>query len=811
MDLKPLTPSRKTPARKTPLKERNEIVSCSSCGIRLTKNDQSKHSVVCSSETPFVAETAIFDFVLSNGFVDGNGTLYATLKLVDLPPELQGLDQWTMDHLVFMNVLSMQTLGIVLEEAVVMSCGPQREKHIAIMWPHEQLPSLVVGIPRNGLYAALVKTEKCVLLETVPLTIASEVCVRILNESYCVDQPSFANYLHSCLCNVIFSSPSTEAVYVYGQRFAVRLTAIEQRSGVDTIPPLLSNLKISTESISDKGSYSSSEEEPQKFSKSSSTAMSYFKITKSTTVKVHRKALPTTNFDDIGGLQRAKERLIHHVIYPMQLLRAKQISGREVHTRNILLYGTSGCGKTLLAKALSVEANLPLICLQVGELESKLRIDDLLPRSSDITCPAPCLVLLDEIDSFLSGKRLQKEGLEALCKLMDGASEAEQPWFFIATSNKPEKLHCEIRRRFDLEIDVAVPTAFDRASVLKIILKDFAHQLSDTDIVQVADLTHGYTPSDLKILCKEAVSASYARQYETKNHCRLSLSDMFMSMNNVRPSAMREIFIDIPKVRWDEIGGMQELKLKLRQTVEWPLKHADRFAKLGITPPKGVLMYGPPGCSKTMIAKALATESGLNFISIKGPELFSKWVGESERAVRDVFRRARQVAPSIIFFDEIDAIASERSSSQESGRVSDRVLAQLLTEMDGIQSLDLVTVVAATNRPDKIDPALLRPGRLDRLIYVPLPDAETRREILRLRCAHMPIAPDVTMDWLVSVTDQYSGAEIVAFCNEAALIAMGENLDACEVAQRHFKKSYSLVIPRACHSQICEYELFGMR
>lgn len=276
----------------------------------------------------------------------------------------------------------------------------------------------------------------------------------------------------------------------------------------------------------------------------------------------------------------------------------------------------------------------------------------------------------------------------------------------------------------------------------------------------------------------------------------VTLQDFLQAMNEVRPSAMREVAVDVPNVSWSDIGGLEEIKLKLRQAVEWPQKHPESFIRMGIQPPKGVLLYGPPGCSKTMIAKALANESGLNFLAVKGPELMNKYVGESERAVREIFRKARAVAPSIIFFDELDALAVERGRSSGAGDVADRVLAQLLTEMDGVEQLRDVTVVAATNRPDRIDQALLRPGRIDSAIYVPLPDAATRREILRLRLRNMPVADDVDLQELVSRTEAYSGAEIVAVCQEAGLRALEEDLGASRILRRHFSQALDALPPR---------------
>uniref|UniRef100_A0A1B0D1U2 AAA+ ATPase domain-containing protein n=1 Tax=Phlebotomus papatasi TaxID=29031 RepID=A0A1B0D1U2_PHLPP len=251
---------------------------------------------------------------------------------------------------------------------------------------------------------------------------------------------------------------------------------------------------------------------------------------------------------------------------------------------------------------------------------------------------------------------------------------------------------------------------------------------------------------------------------------------------------MKEVLIEVPNVRWEDIGGQHELKLKLKQAIEWPLTNPEVFPRFGIDPPRGVLMYGPPGCSKTMIAKALATESRLNFLTIKGPDIFSMWVGESERAVRELFRKARSVAPSIIFFDEIDAIGAERGSDSGSS-VKERVLAQLLTELDGVTSLDNVTIVAATNRPDLIDRALLRPGRIDRIIFVGLPDTNTRREIFSIKLKKMPVGEDCSVEKLVELTENYSGAEIQAVCREAGISALEESLEATEVSWRHFQRA----------------------
>jgi len=280
-------------------------------------------------------------------------------------------------------------------------------------------------------------------------------------------------------------------------------------------------------------------------------------------------------------------------------------------------------------------------------------------------------------------------------------------------------------------------------------------------------------------------------------------------LKTVRPSAMKGFLIEVPNVKWSDIGGQEDLKFKLKQGIEWPLKHPEAFDRLGITPPKGYLMYGPPGCSKTMIAKAIATESGLNFISAKGSEIFNKWVGESEKAIQNLFRKARQVAPSILFFDEIDSMGGERGNSSTGSSVNERVLSQLLVEIDGIELLHRVIIVAATNRPDIIDRALIRPGRLDRIIYVPLPDTGTRADIFRIRFKGMPVDDNLNVNHLVVLTDGYSGAEITAVCQEAALKALEEDINSKVIREKHFEEALKIVKPRISPKQIEFYENYS--
>uniref|UniRef100_A0A2D4JAS9 AAA+ ATPase domain-containing protein n=4 Tax=Micrurus TaxID=8634 RepID=A0A2D4JAS9_MICLE len=403
-----------------------------------------------------------------------------------------------------------------------------------------------------------------------------------------------------------------------------------------------------------------------------------------------------------------------------------------------------------------------------------------------------------------------------------GSEDNEGQLLVLGATNRPHALDSALRRpgRFDKEIEIGVPNSQDRLDILRKVLSKTPNSLSASDLTQLADSAHGYVGADLAALCKEAGMHALRRILRKKENLLdddvsvsliINHSDFLQAMNDVRPSAMREVTIDVPKISWSDIGGLEDVKLKLKQAVEWPLKHPESFIRMGIQPPKGVLLYGPPGCSKTMIAKALAHESGLNFLAVKGPELMKKYVGESERAVREIFRKARAVSPSILFFDELDALAVERGSSSSSVNVTNRVLAQLLTEMDGIEQLKDVTVLAATNRPDMIDKALIRPGRFDRIIYVPLPDEATRREIFKIQFCNMPISSEVNLDELVIQTEKYSGAEITAVCREAALLALQEDIEAKYIMKEHFQQALVVVTPRIPDSLQKFYEEYQQR
>ncbi|KAF7461288.1 Hypothetical predicted protein [Marmota monax] len=549
-------------------------------------------------------------------------------------------------------------------------------------------------------------------------------------------------------------------------------------------------------------------------------------LTKSCTNSKEQDNPFKVTYDMIGGLSSQLKAIREIIELPLKQPELFKSYGIPA-PRGVLLYGPPGTGKTMIARAIANEVgayvsviNGPeIISKFYGETEAKLRY-----IFAEATLRHPSIIFIDELDALCPKREgaqneVEKRVVASLLTLMDGIGSegSEGQVLVLGATNRPQALDAALRRpgRFDKEIEIGVPNAQDRLDILQKLLQRVPHLLTEAELLQLANSAHGYVGADLKALCNEAGLCALRRvlrkqpvlpDSKVAGLVKITLNDFLQGMNDIRPSAMREVAIDVPNVSWSDIGGLENIKLKLKQAVEWPLKHPESFTRMGIQPPKGVLLYGPPGCSKTMIAKALANESGLNFLAIKGPELMNKYVGESERAVREIFRKARALAPSIIFFDELDALAVERGSSLGAGNVADRVLAQLLTEMDGIEQLKDVTILAATNRPDRIDKALMRPGRIDRIIYVPLPDAATRREIFNLQFHAMPISNEVDLDELILQTHTYSGAEIIAVCREAALLALEENIKANCIMKRHFTQALSTVAPRIPESLRRFYE-----
>ncbi|WVF67432.1 hypothetical protein IAT40_002188 [Kwoniella sp. CBS 6097] len=528
---------------------------------------------------------------------------------------------------------------------------------------------------------------------------------------------------------------------------------------------------------------------------------------------------PTAAYGLLGGLRPQIEQIKSILDLPLLQPALFQMFGLTP-PRGILLHGPPGTGKTALARAVASSAQCSCIVVNGpelssayhGETEERLRgvFNEAKKRS-------PCIIVLDEVDALCprrdggEGGEVERRVVATLLTLMDGMSQedlGEERVFVIAATNRPNSIDPALRRpgRFDREIEIGIPDANGRQHIIEIMLSKMPHSLTEHDITSLAARTHGYVGADLSSLIRESASAAIQRWHISNppsgSSPILTNADVMTILPTIRPSAMREVFVETPAVRWSDIGGQEEVKQKLKECVEWPLTHRDTFTRLGVQPPRGVLLYGPPGCSKTMTAKALATESGINFLAIKGPELLNKYVGESERAVRDIFRKARAASPSIVFFDEIDALGSARSDDHtHSG-----VLTSLLNEMDGIEELSGVTVVAATNRPDVLDSALMRPGRLDRILYVGAPDLATRKDIFKIRLASMAVEPGVEIDELAQIAEGCSGAEVAFICQDAALAAMNEDLDAPFVKRSHLLHSARTVRRRITPDMIRFFE-----
>ncbi len=527
------------------------------------------------------------------------------------------------------------------------------------------------------------------------------------------------------------------------------------------------------------------------------------------------RGVPRVTWEDIGDLEEVKARIREIVELPMRHPELFKHLGIEP-PKGILLYGPPGVGKTLLAKALANEIGAYFIAINGPEImskfygESEARLREVFAEAEK---NAPSIIFIDEIDAIAPKREevvgeVEKRVVAQLLALMDGLKERGRV-IVIGATNRIEAIDPALRRpgRFDREIEIPPPDKRARKAILEVHTRNVPLD-NDVNLEEIADLTHGYTGADLAALVKEAAMNALRRFLkeervdlnkpippEMLKKLKVKKQDFLEAMKLVHPTLLREVLVEVPEVHWDDIGGLDDVKQQLREAVEWPLKHPEVFEKMGIRPPRGILLYGPPGCGKTLLAKAVATESGANFIAIKGPEILSKWVGESEKAIREIFRRARQVAPAVIFFDEIDAIAPARGFRYDSSGVTDRIVNQLLAEMDGIQTLKNVVVIGATNRADIIDPALLRPGRFDRIIYVPPPDKKARLEILKVHTRKVPLDKDVDLERIAELTEGYSGADLEALVREAVILALREEFRPRPISMRYFLQALKIVKP----------------
>ena len=538
-------------------------------------------------------------------------------------------------------------------------------------------------------------------------------------------------------------------------------------------------------------------------------------------------ATASITYEDIGGLGDAVERVREMIELPLRHPELFKRLGVEA-PKGVLLHGPPGTGKTLLAKAVANETNSTFYTIggpeimskYYGESEEKLRsIFEQAEKS------APSIIFIDEIDSIapkrdeVSGE-VERRIVAQLLSLMDGMTTRGKV-VVIAATNRVNAIDPALRRpgRFDREIEIGVPNRDGRLEVLQIHTRGMPME-KDVNLEKLADISHGFVGADLQSLAKEAAMRALRRvlpeinlssesiPLDTLRKIVVRMQDFMDVIKEMEPSAMREVFVEVPDIKWEDIGGLSSIKQELQEAVEWPLKYNQIFTYSDATPPKGILLYGPPGTGKTLMAKAAANESEANFISIKGPELLSKWVGESEKGVREIFRKARQAAPCIIFFDEMDAITPARGGSFGDSHVTERVISQFLTELDGLEILTNVVVIAATNRPDIIDPALLRPGRFDRILYVPPPDRDSRLQIIKIHTKKKHLAQDVNIDQLADATDGYTGADIASLSSAAVMLALREHIskykepneaekhkEELKIHMKHFEEAIKKIRP----------------
>ena len=535
-------------------------------------------------------------------------------------------------------------------------------------------------------------------------------------------------------------------------------------------------------------------------------------------------------YEEIGGLDREIQRVREMVELPLRHPSLFKRLGIDP-PKGVLLRGPPGCGKTLLARAVANESEAFFISINgpeimskfYGESEKKLR--NIFIEAEE---KSPSIIFIDEIDAIAPKREtvtgeVERRVVAQLLALMDGLHSRGRV-IVIGATNRPNSLDPALRRpgRFDREIEIKVPNEKGRREVFQIHTRNMPLD-KKISLKEFANITHGFVGADISAVCREAAMSALRRYLphidleseiidpELLEQIEVTKADFEEALKEVMPSGIREVFVEIPNVTWDQIGGLEDLKQKLIESVDWPLSHPNIFERMGITPPRGLLLYGPPGCGKTLLARAVANESKANFISIKGPELLSKYVGESEKAIREVFRKAKMAAPCIIFFDEFDSIAPSRGRYTSDSGVSEKVLSQFLTELDGLEVKKDIVVIAATNRPDILDPALIRPGRIDRILLVPAPDKIGREKILNIFTKDMPLTSGIDLNTLNEKLEGYSGADVETLCREAGMIALRENIRARKISEDHFKLAIESMNPSITPEIVKFYEGFGKK
>jgi len=545
-------------------------------------------------------------------------------------------------------------------------------------------------------------------------------------------------------------------------------------------------------------------------------------------VETPERSVPSVVYEDVGGLKPVITKVREMIELPLKHPELFDRLGIDP-PKGVLLHGPPGTGKTMLAKAVANESDAYFISINGPEImskyygESEKALRDIFEEAEKNT---PAIIFLDELDSIAPKRgevtgEVERRVVAQLLSLMDGLKERKNV-IVIGSTNRPEALDMALRRpgRFDREIELGVPDIDGRMEIFQIHTRGMPlHE--DVNLDDFAKRTYGFVGADIAAVTREAAMNALRRilpeidldeptiPKEILDRLIVQKDNFEAALREVQPSAMREILVEVPNVNWEDIGGLESVKQLLVEAVEWPLRNADSFLRLGIDAPKGILLYGPPGTGKTMLAKAVANESEANFISVKGSALLSKWYGESEKRVEEIFRKARQVAPSIIFLDELDALVPLRGGTSGEPHVTERIVNQLLSELDGLEELHGVVVIGATNRPDIIDPALLRPGRFDELIMVPVPDRESRKKILQVHLQRAPLAEDVNIDELIDLSDQYTGADIASVVRKAGRLALREDMASEKISQKHFLAALEEIGPSVTPDTMKYYSKMG--
>ncbi|KAK7496412.1 hypothetical protein BaRGS_00012334 [Batillaria attramentaria] len=767
--------SRKQKSRK------DEWNTCLKCDVLVHSRDVSNHEEMCQKGE-----------ALPHGYIKRK-VLHATVICATDVKDLPKVPSSVKDDVVFVHPSTMLICGLCLGQPCVVNTS-----YVLHAWPSSVLHPASVALASNYHSSLPHSHQNIVTVEqfTWGMLRALQVEAELRTKHDAFLREEFLQYLSHKLDGRYIKKGTTHNVFYFGLRCTLYIKSVQ--------PMPVHKREVVLMSPTPCHAHGDNQDLSQTFSELDISSVS-----------------DSGDAADTSSTVSVTDELTCSSVTDISVSEGQQMPAtRLTFSRGILLYGPPGTGKTTLAQAVANEMSVFTVSISVtdvmskfvGETERKLRA---LFQTASERCPS--LIIIDNLDGLCprrddSSSDLEKRVVATFFTLLDGlsAKESSGVCLVLGITNKPHSIDPALRRpgRLDCDVETGVPSADERLQILQKLLRPVSHSISEATLKDISDARHGFVGADLALLVRKATEHAVKRSGAGCSPL-LKADDLLQALDAVSPTAMKEVVLEVPQVRWADIGGQAEVKLKLRQAVEWQLKHPQVFTRFGISPPRGILMYGPPGCSKTMVAKALATESGLNFLAVKGPECFSKWVGESERAVREVFCKARAAAPSIVFFDEIDALAAERGSG--GSNVADRVLTQLLTEMDGVERLNGVCVVAATNRPDKIDQALLRPGRFDQILYVPLPDADTRREILQIEFKRKPVAANVSLNELVNKTERYSGAELTAVCNEAALAALQEDIRSTEITSRHFHMALAAVKPGTSVERIKFYEDYNKR